>query len=322
MKKLNALFFLVVASALLTACASNPILVPKYSDALNVIRTEYPGTKFQDISYDKYLETRKRQPNMVGNDDTLLADNLILAAGGALTSGFLVTSIFESLGSQEPTKHSHFLIWMPVDGQVDKKAAGDKIYDMLQDNIVKAVRTVYGKDWNIQVEQAFLPNKKIDYEKFSPIRLSRKDGAGEAFYILLSNSRGIYKPKITTAPKFLNNVKSYSWNYIDGFNNFYLSSYTRQKYECRVNHQGSNPEECRKIANPGLQPDLHMYQEISRNMPCWFFVYVAPGKTYLNGKPYNNPVVFNRGKAYYFIEPAPEKKQNLDGRLINGVCQN
>lgn len=311
MKKITVLIFLVALSVLMTACVSNPVLEPKYSDALNIIRTEYPGIKsLSDTSYKEFLKSKGECRHRIGNyDDLSLTDSAALGLKGGLAG------MLDNLGA-DPAKQSHFLIWMPADGQVDKKAAGNKIYDMLRGNITRAVRTVYGKDWNIQVEQTFLPNKKYDAQKFSPIRLS---GEGGEFYLLFHSSFGIYKPKIATAPDFLSRNKSYYWNY--GGNNFYVSLHTRQEYECIINHQGYH-KECRKIADPGLQPDLRLYREISRNMPCWFFAYVAPKKTCWDGKLYDNPVVFNRGKAYYFIEPSPEKKKNLDGRLINGVCRN
>jgi len=317
MKKVNVLILLIMMVALITtACASNPVLVPKYSDALNIMRTEYPAVGLRDTPYRKYLKA-KEEFGKSSNGDTLATETLALTVLDGFDPAFFGSGILDSFGKQNPQKTTHFLIWMPVeDGKVDKKAAGDKMYDMLRNAIIKATKTVYGKDWIIQPEQTFVPNKKYDAKKFSPIRLSRE---GEGFYLLFSSSRGIYKPKVKNAPDFLDNVKSYVWNRIDGFNNFYLVPYTCQRYKCMIE---LNSKECRRLPEIKGQPDLRLYQEISRNMPCWFFVYVAPEKSCLDGQMVKYPVVFNQGKEYFFIEPSPGEKKNLSGRLINGACKN
>ena len=321
MEKFNVLILLImmVVVLLTTACASNPVLVPKYSDALNIMRTEYPTVGLRDVSYEKYLKTKEKFGKS-SNGDTLATETLALTVLDGFDPAFFGSGILDSFGKQNPQKTTHFLIWMPVeDSKVDKKAAGDKMYNMLRDAIIKAARSVYGKDWVIQPERTFLPDKKYDAKKFSPIRLSRE---GEEFYLLFSSSRGIYKPKVKNAPDFLGNVKSYIWNRIDGFNNFYLVPHTCQRYKCMVEHRGLlNSKECRRLPKIKGQPDLRLYQETSRNMPCWFFVYVAPGKSYLNSQMVKYPVVFNQGKEYFFIEPSPEKRKDLSGRLINGTCK-
>ena len=51
-------------------------------------------------------------------------------------------------------------------------------------------------------------------------------------------------------------------------------------------------------------PENQLYNEISKNLPEWMFIYLAPGKvTLADGNAIGFPHLLNQGESHFFVRP-------------------
>jgi hypothetical protein len=304
-----------LVTAFLVACASGGTTAryqydPKQSETLNVMEAAHIGG-MQDLPYQKFQEAREaalKKGMSLDNGPTLgggaafgalnyLSPPTGFSAGGA---GVMGLASWLLIDTTHPGITSHIFAWMPAEEAASPEEAKMKLYDIFKDALADAIKeTSWPKDYSVHL---------TDSSKTTP-----KDGFIGEFAVVITGGdcdrefmrcgyRGFRTPLPRTemAPDFLGGSNAYVWRWPVENQHWAI---VPDKSKIKVTERGSTAEWYAGF------PDLEFYTALTRRLPKWVYVYLAPQNWShnINGKYVFSkyPVVINQGHVLHFIEPAP-----------------
>jgi len=311
MKSLTIVFAL---AGTLIGCASTPVKYEgdaKHSEAWNIARAAGIGD-LRDVPYEKYAKAREdaMRRGQLLDDGPGVAGTVAFSAanysspptgfsnGSAMLMGGLAWMMAPS---ESHAVDSRFFAWMPKAMAATPEAAEAKLHEIVLQAMSQAM------------QETPLPAgyRYVGVETTKRFLLVRIDGPGcdrqtkRCAFIMTKPTR----PSAYPAPTFVHDTNEvWAWRaYPNGARNGVAQG---QLFVLQSKAEMSRPGDIAypKTWSPGF-PDLAFYLALSKALPEWCSVYLAPKRwsAQVDSKwtlpPY--PVVLNQGRVLHFVEPAP-----------------
>lgn len=186
------------------------------------------------------------------------------AALGALT-------LLSALPVHKPERHTRFLAWMPRTMAPDKNAAASLFRDTIERAFARAL-----PEYAVSIKQKTFG--KSSSREISYLAVSSQQCSDCGVY-----SRSIFhdlvKPKTRKAPKNIGGYDSYRWS-VGGVENADFNGFPMTAEHLTAEER------------------LNILTEVSRHLPSWIYIYVAPAETLAS-----IPILLHEGEPMLFIEP-------------------
>jgi hypothetical protein len=303
----------------LAGCASTPPPVayksnPRWSEARNVMEAAHiPG--MQDISYQKYQEAKNTAlakgmkldtgPSVLGGT-TFGALNYMSPPTGFSSgaAGLMGLASWMLTSDKHPGLDSHIFAWMPDEGLASEDAALTKFYGILKEAITKTVNEFA---WPDGYQASILGGVYSRYDNRINVMITGGDCDKAE---ILCGYHGFIAPlpRHEPAPDILGSGNAYVFGRlpIEGKHWLIIPGVSKSKV---FNPEPGKPKSASNSVWYAGFPDLEFYTALTRNLPKWVYIYLAPqhwsiydGTKYILPK---YPVVINQGRVLYFVEPAP-----------------
>lgn len=301
-------YLLIISFSILTGCGlisakPNTNYDKSLSEAMNIARlggiTNPKRGPVVDTPY-KDIEKALIKSSQKGD----VANAIPIALAGAKLSGTMAATsgissglggglmLLRSLTTSDriPALNNGLIAWMPLSYAADKKEAAKKMKEILRSAYLKALPSNTSSRFEMHTKTA----------TFGAINKYPRDviTGGDCDFIedecQLVISASLY-PHKTKQPAWLGHEDSYFWTFSKE------GSYAWAKII--KNKPGSIDTHIKPFKSINTR---EYRQKISHFLPEWMFLYNAPNKDE------NYPVIFNKGKALYFIEPKPTTEQALN----------
>ncbi|MCE0759514.1 hypothetical protein LWH94_09890 [Marinobacter sp. G11] len=283
MKNLFAVTALV-ASMTLTGCASMSApyeYQESHSEAYNIARA---GGLVQDI------EDTEVPANKLGSITESMA-NVGFVSAGYMKPQLGMTS-WQTVGVNalsilsEPDSHgarNSMMAWMPMEEAKSQQAAQEEFLSHVKVAVADALNdmgatheTIYDRKGTVVVH--FI-NNDWDCPAYEKGVTDLEDLCQVRFQV--------YEPRTAPAPSFITQTNTGEERYV-------FSSGHGRKYH-RLNLL---------VNDNSSVPESELYANISKGMPDWSYLYLAPGKVKTGeGKTIEYPYILNQGKAELFLIP-------------------
>ena len=288
----------LVAVFVLSACGSNPYKSdPKQSEALNAARAGgIASLQLKDVPREKIEQALKRE----GLDpDTEAAIGLGFASAKyaglmAATPGIsnLLGGTLFALDALFSRKHEPHLrrgnfAWMPISMAKDEEEA----QQVMKEILVKAMIETIGDHVRLVTEEvSYDPTLAPSYTKTVYAVEGHPDCVPENENQFCELAITVDEPEVAYTPDFLGKGKSYRWSLHKNSPRFYFFGVVLME------HIRNGAKYVRHVSE---HSEVEFRRKVTERLPEWFFVYHPPGK---KEKPY--PLVLNKGRILYFVEPA------------------
>jgi hypothetical protein len=204
-------------------------------------------------------------------------------ASGAFTSGavspgmgaslWVISALLPSRGSLSSEAYSRLFVWMPLEKAKTTAEATDLLTSLYVDAVQNAL-----PGHSIEMIKPGIRNGGIRGISLKISGAKCPDGCIQPVFYLDD-------PEIGKAPDILGGYDAYVWKVKVGKEK---SNFIPQgKRFFPVSQEKLSKEDC-----------VDFYQEMSKRLPGWVFLYIAPHE-----KASPVPVLFNEGKPHYFIKP-------------------
>jgi hypothetical protein len=294
------LLIFLAAGAVLTGCASTGSTPyqskPHMSEALNIMRAAgFDQIRDVDASvYGDVGQVRRTDSSLLGGAAFAAssAASPTPLAGGAASAGALGFAAWMLTGSENPAQVSRVLAWVPEAEANSSEAAANKILEVLENAIRKAHEEVLLNG----PYAAHLTHVK-DHPYDRTVNLVVTGGECERTdlrcgYEFLYSTRRL-KPQSVVTPDFIGSSSSRSFTVNErGFPSFAGSTINRNSIFSAV----------------PLFDDYSFLVSMSRHLPEWAMLYVAPGTAATRTEndelvllPY--PFILRQGEELSFIRP-------------------
>jgi hypothetical protein len=269
---MKSLFIPIAASLILLGCSSTPTIKPHtYSDkdsyALNVMKAaNMAGLKDSQVDSEQEY---KRLSSGTGDALHLLSAYKAPPLGVSSGASLGATAAFWLLSPGNAFEENRIIAWVPKD------AVGDTQPEIYLMDVIKEAITKVAASRGAEIEFGKALRKNLAVAGYRPMEPGTCDVCDISFTL------DRHYP-FTHAPGFIGREPSYLFT-------------------------GQSDSEWRSrfvIRNGTLTNSISLPLELSKYLPQWVFLYIAPGKTTdSEGKTINFPLLINNGDIKYFISP-------------------
>lgn len=303
-------YLLIISFSILTGCGlisakPNTNYDKSLSEAMNIARLggitnpkrgPVVDTPYKDI--EKALINNSQKGDVANAIPIALAGAKLsgaMAATSGISSGFggglmLLRSLTTS--DRIPSLNDGLIAWMPLSYAADKKEAAKKMKEILRSAYLKALPSNTSSRFEMHTKTATFG--AINKYPRDVIKGGDCDFIEDECQLVISASPYPHKTK---QPAWLGHEDSYFWTFSKD------PAYAWAKVI--KNKPRSNDFRMKTF---GVIQTREYIQKATSFLPEWIFIYDAPNKD----KNENYPVIFNQGKALYFIEPKPTTEQALN----------
>jgi len=299
MVKLHRAIGMAVLSVAFVGCASGPKVYestfqenPRYSRAMNVLmaagHVDDPTTSpIRDAPQAEAGQAAKSAG--LGGLDVAYAVSSALSPPPGVGFGFgLGMGVLSLLAPSpvEPLSYSMILAWMPKSEASDPDQATDKLQAMLKKALEEAIRE--------RLPAPFTVGPPIPK---NPARFAIVGGpCNEEGHQCVLQAAVQCQPAAGMTPGMLGGGGAWVWHPIGRPSEVLAATFWRS---VTVSGDWTKPYR-------DWLPDLAIYQAMSKRLPEWVFLYLAPTTPISlgNGQGFLQfPVVLNKGTALYFVSP-------------------
>jgi hypothetical protein len=274
---MKKLVLILAATVLIGVGAADASYAAPKSEALQIAKAG--GLKqLKDVSRKKLEAAIRERPNMTTSNviTTIAVGTEVFSqqTGWSLaseTAALGVLTVLSAMPTYKAERHTRLLVWMPRTEAESPEAAAKLLKTLVIDAYKKALPS-FTVEMSIRHSKGF-PDNPLKYLKV------QGDACSDCGVYMNAVLHYEAKPKKKKAPKVLGGYDAYRWS-VDGFRNASIAGY---------------PMEAAL-----LSPDdrLNVLTEVSRNLPEWIYLYVAPAENMAGF-----PILLNEGKPMFFIEP-------------------